>query len=76
MINPIRMISSMQELMDKRGFRYPFAITYEEDGPEDHLTIHTQPIWTKYCRHPFMFIAYGDNDNHAKPTSTLPPSWR
>lgn len=60
MINPMKMISAMQELMDKHGYRYPFAIKYEEGNSPTDIDADIQPVRTNDCKYPLEI--WPDND--------------
>ena len=62
MINPMDMISSMQEMMDKHGFKYPFAIKYAQGAEPHQVNVELLPIWPKDCTDEHV---WGDNDNNS-----------
>ena len=57
-MHPMYMIQAMQELMDRHGYRYSFAIWYRVQYNSVHADIN--PASTKDCAYPITLIATND----------------
>lgn len=59
----MRLISSMQELMDRHGYKYPYFIEYAYGDTKDHVNVNIQPVCTDRCG--YSAKVWGDNDNNS-----------